>query len=391
MTPEIPKRHRLPVFLLLTGILLIQFYVGSSGGLQPSYLILFLFCVSSFFKLKKQKPYSSKAIRRFVYFFLYALFVNLFYGIWTSDYSGLNATKFLVYSLLLFYCFYHYSAQNPEVITKTTFTLGIGLVISLIVSLLGLGRHNFGFRYNGFFNDPNQMAFWVLCSCACFVLYSKHLLLSISAVAISTYLILLTASRSGTIGLVCILLGIAVRNWNYVFSSTKRTITFLLLGTVLIIAVFILTSRPSIISPPDILQKDSMTGKLLSRFNEIEDGDQLKVRGYDLIWLHPEYLFTGYGQRDLEEFGRVNEIHSTWAGILFYYGIIGLSLFLSVIWSITKHLKTYSLLYFMAPLLYSFSTYGARTPIFYVFLALFALYPQYLQYEKLNFSKKLVV
>ena len=63
------------------------------------------------------------------------------------------------------------------------------------------------------------------------------------------------------------------------------------------------------------------------------------------------------------------EIHSTWAGVLFYYGFPGISMFIWFLKVVIERLNFYQICILMGPLVYGFSTFGLRTPIFWIVIS----------------------
>jgi hypothetical protein len=105
------------------------------------------------------------------------------------------------------------------------------------------------------------------------------------------------------------------------------------------------------------------------RFSEINVDDDLDERGWYRLIEYPDFLLFGAGQGQHFRFNSDVEIHSTWAGIFFYYGLIGFILFFFPFFLMIKNLKMGSKLIVLAPLVYSLSTFSARTPIFWFFIA----------------------
>ena len=261
-----------------------------------------------------------------------------------------------------------------------TCALPICLIVLFVLSFFKIGRFDFFPRYNAFFNDPNQMSFWALCVAASFFLLSSIFRINIIYVATAfvmlAFIILSSASRSALVGIIPMLLGLIILNKDYF-----KTVSTRFLG---ILFAFILLSY-FIYSISGMEQ----TQYLMDRFVTTDTDLQLSDRGYDRFSDYYQYLIFGAGQGADFRFNSTHEIHSTWAGILFYYGFIGFSLFLFFISKIFFSLSLAEKLIFLSPLFYSFSTFGARTPIFWVFIAIaiFVVYKR-LQLKLLVHKKK---
>jgi hypothetical protein len=139
----------------------------------------------------------------------------------------------------------------------------------------------------------------------------------------------------------------------------------------------------------DVLEKGtpSIASITVDRLNELSTNKEVKdhksvrtqllVRGYIRFVEAPQFLLYGAGQGGDDRFGEfegyVYEIHSSLAAVLFYYGILGLILFLAFIWKLfpIKHN-----LLFLSPLfVYGLFTYGLRAPYFWIALGFLALMP----------------
>src|SRR5699024_8035594 len=79
--------------------------------------------------------------------------------------------------------------------------------------------------------------------------------------------------------------------------------------------------------------------KLYLRLVNTDIAYALADRGYTQLIEYPKYLLFGAGQGLDSRFGDSAEIHSTWAGFLFYYGLIGLGLFLFFIFRVLREIS----------------------------------------------------
>ncbi|MGE8537936.1 MAG: O-antigen ligase family protein, partial [Acinetobacter sp.] len=244
---------------------------------------------------------------------------------------------------------------------KLLFLIPVSYIVGLIIWAIDLGRYNFEPRYNGLFNDPNQMAFWILSTCAIYIYISKNNFKKIFVYFLALFLILLTMSRSASIGFLMLTLG-------FIFSQkgdlNKRILVFF--GTLVCFSLL-----------GYFLYILGVFDSVVLRFVEGLDQRNSQVEGRGLLNFldYPQYLIFGAGQGAHWLYNPAdNEIHSTWLGILFYYGIIGISLFLIFLYQIFKNLSFSNKMIFLGPMLYGFTTYSARTIIFWFLLAAFLLF-----------------
>jgi hypothetical protein len=108
---------------------------------------------------------------------------------------------------------------------------------------------------------------------------------------------------------------------------------------------------------------------------------QLDARGYDRLYKYPHFLIYGAGQGNENRFitklmsertdGHNYEIHSSLFAVLFYYGFIGLILFLKTIYNFFLFKK--NIIFLLPMFTYGLFTYGLRTPYFWFALGFIVL------------------
>ncbi|MEO1866363.1 MAG: hypothetical protein ABGX98_11460 [Pseudomonadota bacterium] len=356
--------YRLQLLTLSLGLFLSQYYILPSGYVQPAHLLFVAFFLLVVVSQKGIVPSANaKIVNGSLYLFVfYVAFINLAWSLYYQDLSFNFFSVYLVYDLLLFFSVFSflYTFQKFRGFLVAIF---IALLALLLCWMVGAGEYKFGARYNGFFNDPNQMAFWVLCCCSTFLLLNKHgykyrLLLFFIAVV----LIMATMSRSALVGLAFIFAAMLCGFYKDGAGSNEKRSSLRLPAAVILTLVFVSLSIFVLLYSAD-------AEDVVQRFASTDIGQQADIRGYGRLFNFSEYLFFGAGQAFDERFGHTVEIHSTWVAFLFYYGIIGFSLFCVFIIGILKKLTLYDRLIAAAPLVYGFSTFGARTPVFWIFLA----------------------
>ncbi|MDX5385787.1 MAG: hypothetical protein LPK15_06245 [Alteromonadaceae bacterium] len=347
------------------GLVLSQFYFFKSGIPQPAH---FLMVLPFLFYLLRKRPFVILPRKEefpsfLIVFFLYVASVNLFYAIYLQDYKFIFPVVYFLYGLVVYFVLQNIILYNNG-LSIINIALFSGLVVLFLMAITGLGNYRFFPRYNAFFNDPNQMAFWALCvSSMLLAQRSLNDLLKGLVFLCLFYIILKSASRSGLVGFSVLVLGFLVAYVGSALSvSNFKKLAGVFLGVSLVVGLGYVFVKDNI---------ETITF-VESRLNQVDVGAQAGVRGYTRFLDYPEYIFLGAGQGAEIRFDpKETEIHSTWAGLLFYYGIPGLLLMLGFILKIVRRLSLSQKLIFAAPLLYSFSTLGYRTPIFWVFLAFF--------------------
>lgn len=215
-------------------------------------------------------------------------------------------------------------------------------------------------RQTGTFNDPNQLGYMIILAVYIkLICKGRDRLNYVDAVCfmLAIIIILRTQSRSAAIGFSAMLLCAL-----FVVKAT-----FLLKATALCaaLAAFLGSSNPL----NSVTSSDLVMG-LIHRFGERGHDDTFAGRGYGRLLEHPQYLLLGAGEGQWWRYNERNEIHSTWANILFSYGAIGFGLFLWLLYRVFCRVRLGATLMFVGPAAYGFSTYGARFSIFWLALGI---------------------
>lgn len=352
-------RDKSIIYLILFSFFLSQFYFWSSGVPQFSHIFIMGAILLLFSKSSKINIEYSNIILLFV---AYAICVNFAWYLIVLDSSYMMSTVYWIFNLLFFLLMMNLNqVQINFFYEKLLFLIPFSYIVEIIIWASNLGRYDFEPRYNGLFNDPNQMAFWVLSSCAIYLYISGNGFKKITVYFLALFLILLTMSRSASVGFLMLTLGL-------IFSQkgdlNKRIFVFI--GT---LAFFGSLSY--------FLYSLGVFDSIALRFIEGLDQRDSQVEGRGLFSFldYPQYLIFGAGQGAHWLYNPTgNEIHSTWLGILFYYGIIGISLFLIFLYQIFKKLSLSNKMILLGPMLYGFTTYSARTLIFWFLLAAFLIF-----------------
>lgn len=351
------------LFNIFAGIYVIasQFYIGDSGSLQPSHFLIILLLSLVFVTGRTKNFIENRSIKVnfFAAFVFYSFLVNILWAIFYQDSEFILSTFYYFFNfmflILFIFIFKFFSKDN--IINS----IDAALLLSVIMFINGLGRYNFAPRYNGYFNDPNQMGLWILCLTATRMLLKEEIIPSIRtdfAILMSFILSFATDSRSTILGLIFIFSGYLTHR----LASSTRFAKAVTIPILIFFAAFAGYQQQMFTE----VVSNSFVGQ---RFSEINVDDDLNERGWYRIIENPEFLLFGAGQGNHFRFNTDVEIHSTWAGIVFYYGLIGFILFFFPFFLMIKNLRMGSKFIVLAPLVYSLSTFSARTPIFWFFIA----------------------
>ena len=351
------KYDTVVVFFVASAFFMSQFYLWSSGLPQFSHIFVVLAILAS---MLKNKIVNVSYISLLFIFVMYATLVNLIW-FFVNDFDSeyLISTVYWIFNIALFIILIN--IKNIEMLNKILLKIiFISYILELLLWVSGLGRYGFSPRYNGFFNDPNQMAFWILSSCCIYLYISENKKNNIFIFCSAVFLILLTLSRSAMLAIPFILVSLIIKQKG---SFLSRVMFYIISVLGVLVASLFLYSK-------------GFFGDLISRLTlGINEKDtQIEDRGFYALLNYPEHLFFGAGQGGYAIYHPTgNEIHSNWFGILFYYGALGLFLFVAFLYKIFKKLDFPDKMLFLAPMLYGFTTYSARTSIFWFVISIFLI------------------
>jgi len=241
-------------------------------------------------------------------------------------------------------------------------TSGVGVLVSIFIPELILARESL--RVTGFFNNPNQLAYYNLCMLASFVVLKKGRidieLADIVPFGAGITGVMASVSLGGLAGLGAVMLALLVAGYSSLGKVVKLLFFSLTIGIMMAVV--------------DIYSGGGLVERLETRFGAFERKvEQLESeRGYDRILAHPQYWWFGAGEGATERFGEYSglEIHSSFGNMLFAYGVVGISLFLILLWKSLRNAPVYAWFCLGGPLLYSVTHMGLRSTAFWLLVTI---------------------
>lgn len=331
-------------------------------------------------------------------FAAYTLMVNVFFYLKYGDPWSLVSTAYYIFNAVVFVHVLLLAAQLSfgNFLRLVNLLLLVLLAVVIVFSLSPYGRHFGGYRMMGLFNDPNQFAHWLLWISIIIPIIGWALrrswMVSFVAFFWASAGIYGSLSRSGLLGLfVVILAGFSLIYVNRIrlldgLKEAKFTdfLRFFVSVALAIAPFFIIGFGYDILGyrGGGGLQEGGLISSWVDRVTDTSANTSFGGRGYDRLWKFPQYLLLGAGEganeRWLENSSFSLEIHSTFFGVVFSYGVFGLSflmLFLFNIWRRLGHI--WMKLLMLAPMAYSLGTYNLRSWFFWIGLALLYVASEY--------------
>jgi hypothetical protein len=366
---------------LTLSVLSTAFYVFPSGYPQPGHVLLSLLVVSVLWKFKSVKFGPTEKI--LLGFLVYVVLINALFFWIHSSMEFLISAVYWIFGVLLLLTLRQIFLTDSRLALSIPIALILVTSISLFLSVLGNSDFFWGKRLIGTFNDPNQMSYWLLCSLVGTALAS-NLTKWINPNTVLPlfmpifFLAFLAGSRSASLGLTVAfgalvgwLFSTARNRPNRLIGSEKQAgVAVLALVTALVLFMLVLYGVNDAV--------EVAVDDLLNRVRKIDIYWHLDIRGYTRLTEFPQFLLFGAGQGLDGRFHEgLYEIHSSFMGVLFYYGIFGFLLFFGFVYSLVKdRLSGWQLLIFSAPFVYGLFTFGLRTPIFWIMLSVLYTIPR---------------
>jgi len=347
-------------------VILCPFYVFPSGTPQPADFILALNGLLMLFVLKK-RILKHPPIKSLISLVILIAIVNgmnqLDMALSNIDGDTSMSTLFYIFNCMAFIMsFYIIKHGGEKAVNFISLAILISISIQCLCSILGLGST--GGRGTIFFNNPNQLGYYALCSFTLFAIipskFRRNKISLFFMIGMCCYLMLVSESRAALIG-VALLTIVTIVKENF---KIELTSIFTLLLSGLIIFFFIKDSK---FIKNQIDKIETRNENKSTSFNE-----EIKVRGYDRIILYSDYIWYGAGEGGNLRFKKAfhqGEIHSGLGTILFSYGILGLILFFIFLFRVLKYNFFNGLVIFLPILLYNLTHQGLRDSFFWVILS----------------------
>lgn len=390
------KLH-LSYILSLISLALSPLYLWKSGLPQVAHIIMALAMALHFIigKVVWERWWSWAGL-----FVVYAAIVNLtVYTKYTDPHSAISAS----YYIFNFFVWLHLidlalRKDMNRFLRTIELIMWILLGGELALVVTGFGRMYGSSRSMGTFNDPNQMAHFILWLVIClgaigWVLH-RSWKYGIFAWCMGTIATAYSASRSGAlgllfVGLIYVLMGLKKGSAIILgkLNLGQKDILFTIFALILFLSFIAILYYGKIEPSVDGLTKQF--SYWISRFQDSSRNTSLEGRGYDRLWKFPEYLIFGAGEGANERWAErtwfLGEIHSTLAGVIFYYGLPGILFFSFFLYNLWVRLgDLWMKLLFLAPLFYSVGTYNLRNWFFWIGLSILYITSRHQRYKLID-------
>ncbi len=215
------------------------------------------------------------------------------------------------------------------------------------------------YRGNLFFNSPNQLGFYALLAASIIAMLQRRIAFGLFKASAGltgcAYLAMLSGSRAAIAGIAILLFLLLFANPRVIIAASLAAVGLTTLGGPVADAISTVERRVSTDRNP--------------RLSFVEE------RGYDRLWKHAEHLAVGAGEGDVTRFQdqkhSPGELHSSFATVLFSYGIVGLVLFLIFLFRLGQGSSLRLLAMLLPTLAYTLAHNGLRSTQLWVLLAFY--------------------
>lgn len=324
------KKYGLTGLLFLAYWFVKSFYTKQSGGVQIGDYIFCLSFLCFLICVFKQKDFSALFIKdcELLLFVLCVVFINTIYAVLYSNIGFLISILYFVFNLSAVIEF-RYLAKFNDFINKFFFVNFACIVIQFLIYALGIGRWYYGDRYMGTFNDPNQLAFFLMSRFfIIFIIYSRlnkqrikdKFLVAISLI-LTLFLIVQSASTGMLLGMVVFFIAWL---WSYFFNKNFNLKTGVIIVVLICLVAFLCLGGDKLILKESFIS-ERIKEKIAMLVGNGQSNGFIYDRNLGAFFYKPYYILFGAGEGGFFRFtdvARDLELHSTILSLLFYYGIV---------------------------------------------------------------------
>jgi hypothetical protein len=365
-------------FLVLIYFCLKPIYIFDSGDIQPADIIMIFLFLTLFLLINRKSNVNTRYTRDaaelksvMIILIIFSGWTAIVNGIWFFALAELTILKpvlfyfFNFFAVAVYYMYYLMFGERLFKVVKVSVIATLMIQIVIYFTLVSTGG-----RATLAFNNPNQLGYFSLIALTFLLVLSDEKLniAYIIAICIGTWLSMLSLSKAAMISTFFILIIYILFKKN----SNKLMKYFLI--AVMLATIFFIAARMELLANIPVLNN------AMTRITYLQNDDSLIYgRGYGRIFEMGINFIWGMGEGAFYRFSYLNdsELHGTIAGTFVNYGLIGLVLFMIVLWKgFLQHKTKYldKVLLVSGVFLYWVTHQGIRNSLFWILLAVFNLY-----------------
>lgn len=341
-------------------LVLKMIYLFNEGSAQPADLLLatLAFVVAS-------PKYLLSFLRQNSVLFALLIWITIVNFAWFAITAKLSIIYFvLFYAFNVMIVATVYSLRLSAIKTFDRYII-LALQVSITVQFLLVLVDSHG-RAQGSFQNPNQLAYWGIVVISIYLLLRRNTArwIDLPFILMSNFCVFASLSRAGFIS--CLLMAF-VWAW-FALRTTFNRLT----GGLAACLIFVAAYQGGIVT--SYIERSDTAQKFENRLETKTDTDLGEGRNYNRIVKYYQYTIFGAGEGFYARFEPTYvtaiEIHSSFATMLFSYGIIGLSLFMAFLFDIIRRLPLSLSIYIFPSLVYGITHQGLRFSFFWVLIGI---------------------
>ncbi|WP_214480826.1 O-antigen ligase family protein [Bacillus sp. SM2101] len=359
------------------------FYLFSSGSLQIADFILLatfgILLIGLNGKFLAPEPVML-ILKVALFFCLYVVFINVIWGIINQEWSAYfkNSLFYIFNFFAMLMVVGLYKVYDVAFLRASALAVQLSIITQFLLFIIYGGFSSS--RMVLFFNNPNQLGYYAILIAAlllalkAYVIYKPLYFISLFS---SLVICLISLSKAAMLAYLLIFIPTLVKRFSMKNGKWIKTLFILLLIIIPIGVVF-----------QDEIVNNPLTTNVVERINKIgqDKDDSLGGRGYDRIFNHINYLIFGAGEGLYDRFeSQINkEIHSTIGNLVFSYGIVGLFIFIFIIFYIEKVEGFKNISSIIGLMFYGLFHNGIRNTMLWIFLMILLIIAVDLKRSKMN-------
>ncbi len=340
-----------------------MFYIFDVGTAQPADIALALLSIVitspiMFFQFAREQ-------KIFLFLFFWIAIVQIIWSSILFNWTLLLFMAFYMFNVMVVVLTYSLRCRAPQEFDRIVM---LALKLSIIVQFAIVLAGGTSVRAYGSFQNPNQLAYWGVLVLAIMLVIRRNATRwgDLPFIALGIYCVVASLSRAGVIA---VLLLLAMWAW-FGLRTLFRRLAAGVIGVTLIGAALAggMGSR--------LTDSEGVGGRFEQRVESRSDESVLQGRNYDRITNFPQYTILGAGEG---AYGRFQpswssefaiEIHSSFATMLFCYGIVGLLLFLGTFYSAIRSIPLSVGVYVLPALTYGITHQGLRFSFLWILVGI---------------------
>jgi hypothetical protein len=359
--------------LLSSYFILKPFYLWESGLPQISDLVL-VTAIALYIIKNKMKVYIFKqSIVYILLNFIFAFYISFINTLWSlilnGELSFIEVPMFYIFNFIVAVIIVSLHKQYGERIYMLIYSSVLASIIFQFI-IFSLSGGFAGNRVMAYFNNPNQLGYHCVLTLALLLFISEKLDVNaiwlMVGIFFTTVLCFASLSKAAIISLLGMLfysILLHIKNWIFAKKIKKTYLAFVLI----IIAMSIAYQYNN-----EVFSSNFLFASVKYRLSTIgqSSDDNLSQRGYDRLIANPQYLLFGAGEGAYSRFGLTSEFHSTIGNLLMSFGLIGISIYLAILFIACKKNRWKGLYIIGFITLYGLTHNGIRNTLFWVMISL---------------------